>query len=871
MTHTDNAGYPHLSDRYAIRREIGRGGMATVYLADDLKHDRQVAIKVLLPELSAAIGADRFAREIRTVARLQHPHILPLFDSGDAHGALFFVMPFVNGESLRELLGREQSLALDAATKIVRQIGDALDYAHAQGVVHRDVKPENILLMSGQALLADFGVARARVHDGLDTLTSIGMTLGTPAYMSPEQASGEREVDGRSDLYSLGCITHELLSGSQPFLGPNAMATMAQHITRPPPRLTAARGQLSEDVVGAVARMLSKNPTDRFDSADTFATVLETAANAAGTPSADVRQLRALEHEADTKQSVFVLDFTNIANAPDVDWLCSGIAETISVDLRKIGRIRVVGSDAPVRQRVAAARSTGTIGADTARSLGRSVGARWVVWGAFQKSGTRIRLTPQVSDAETGETFAVGKIDGSLDEIFELQDRIVTQLAELLRIELTSIEAEQIAKPETAKISAYELYARGKLTLLQFGKESTRAASEYFRHAIELDPNYALAWAGLGSLLMPKYISTGDPAVLEEGVRALQRALQLDPALGEPHTYLAYMYLQQGRYSEGVDAARVSLEREPGAFMGWYLLGIALLSRALATGSLEDLQRAILPLLRSHAINPSFHPALMVAGHAYMLRGEYAHATKLVDEAVGLERAGTGLIFLGAFVARARIHAHSNESRGALSLLDLAIAKYPATDHVYAETMTAWAMFSRGRVAEGEADFGSAQRDYQNARDLAESHEHRLGMGAHWVNATLGLARMAFRRHERVHSDALLEVAVDMLTRRHRFAWLNLAGCTQAESYYEIAATYALRNEADLMLQALSTAIRFGWADMQQLRSDPCFDDRRDSTQVSALMADAATRVTLPAPAGAGGFPDFSEPRLAIAPSLRAR
>ena len=228
-----------LAGRYEIVREVGRGGMATVYLAEDRKHGRQVAVKLLHADLSAEIGADRFAREIKVVARLQHPHILPLYDSGDAGGALFFVMPYVEGESLRTRLMREGSLSLAETAVIVRQIGDALDYAHARGVVHRDVKPENILISAGQALLADFGVARAAAKDGVQTLTAVGTTLGTPAYMSPEQASGELNVDSRSDLYSLGCVCYEMLSGLPPFRGESTVALIGQHISKTPARVTS--------------------------------------------------------------------------------------------------------------------------------------------------------------------------------------------------------------------------------------------------------------------------------------------------------------------------------------------------------------------------------------------------------------------------------------------------------------------------------------------------------------------------------------------------------------------------------------------------------------------------------------------------------
>ena len=869
MTSSDSDNYPHLSEHYTVVREIGRGGMAVVYLATDVRHDRQVAIKVLLPELSAAIGADRFAREIRTLARLQHPHILPLFDSGSANGALYFVMPFIDGESLRSRLDRENSLELASVSALVRQIGDALDYAHAHGVLHRDIKPENILLSGSQALLADFGVARAIMNVGHETLTSAGMTLGTPAYMSPEQASGDEDLDGRSDLYALGCIAYELLSGSAPFVGVNAMATMAQHITRLPSRLVIARGQFSEVVCNAVARMLAKERDDRFQSANEFVRVLETEVNAQRQPSAGDKRLQAIAKSSEAKQSVCVLNFTNIANAADVDWLSGGIAETVSVDLQKVNGVRVVGGDAAARHRIATATRSGTIDATAARELGRSMSADWVIWGAYQKSGTRIRLTPQFINTDSGEALRIDKIDGSVDDIFELQDRIVTQFAGILRINLTSLEAAQIAKPETDNVSAYELYARGKREFLLFGKESARRASEYFRKAIAIDPNYALAWAGLGGLLMPKYIASANEEDLKEGVESLQRAIQLDPTLGEPYVFLAYMYGRQGRYNEALGAARTAVEREPGGSFGWYVLGITLYAHALDARDPALLIRSMLPLLRCRALNPSFHPAMMVAGGIYTMRGQYPHAISLLDQAVAIERAGTGQIFLGSFVMRAILHARSGEVHAALSLLDLAISRYPGMDHVYAETMTAWAYFSRGRAAEGVSDFGAAERDYEAAYRLAEANDHRLAIGGSWVSAKLGLARLAFNRDQKTISDKLFEEATTMMQRKHRFNWIPLAGSAQSDMLYEAAATHAWRNENSQALELLKLAVQDGWSDSHQIGRDPNFEHMRDMPALRDLLMHAASLVTLPAPVGSGGFPDFEEAHNSHAPTLQ--
>ena len=264
-----------LSGRYAVVRELGAGGMATVYLAHDVRHDRKVALKVLRPELAAILGADRFLAEIKTTANLQHPHILSLFDSGESDGVVFYVMPYVEGESLRDRLQREHQLPIDDALRIAREVGDALEYAHGHGIIHRDIKPENILLQGGHAMVADFGIALAAARTGSTRMTETGMSLGTPTYMSPEQAMGERTLDARSDIYALGCVLYEMLAGEAPFNGPTAQAIVAKVLTAKPAPLIARRPRVTPQVEDAVLTALEKLPADRFASAAEFVAALQ--------------------------------------------------------------------------------------------------------------------------------------------------------------------------------------------------------------------------------------------------------------------------------------------------------------------------------------------------------------------------------------------------------------------------------------------------------------------------------------------------------------------------------------------------------------------------------------------------------------------
>src|SRR6476659_731729 len=308
-----------LADRYRVDREVGVGGMATVYLAHDLRHDRDVAIKVLHPDLAAALGAERFLAEIKTTAKLQHPHILPLLDSGEADGLLYYVMPFVSGESLRVRLERETQLAVDDAVRIAREVLSALESAHKQGVIHRDIKPENILLHEDQALVADFGIALAVSAAGGARMTQTGLSLGTPAYMAPEQAMGERAIDARADIYALGAVLYEMLVGEAPFTGPSVQAIVARVMTESPRPVTGQRRSVPEHVNAAVLKSLEKLPADRFHSAAEFSNALANPAFA--------REVSARSATLEAKPSTAIA----IGRYSLIPWAIAGIAALAAI------------------------------------------------------------------------------------------------------------------------------------------------------------------------------------------------------------------------------------------------------------------------------------------------------------------------------------------------------------------------------------------------------------------------------------------------------------------------------------------------------------------------------------------------------------
>ena len=424
-----------LSDRYTIEREIGGGGMAMVYLSRDWKHDRQVALKVMRPELSAILGGERFLREIRIAAKLNHPHILALHDSGEADGFLYYVMPYVEGESLRSKIDREKQLSFDEAVTLTRQVASALDYAHQQGVIHRDIKPENILLHRGEAVVADFGIALAITAAGGDRLTETGLSLGTPAYMSPEQATGTGELDARTDVYSLGAVLYEMVTGEPPQAGATVQAVIAKLLSERPTQPRVLRGSVPEAMDRAIMKALAKVPADRFASAAEFVTAL-TAQSA--------------EAEDEVK-SIVVLPFENLSPDPDNEYFVDGLTEEIITDLSQVSRLHVVSRTSTMMFKGAR---------KSIQAIAQEVGVRYALEGTVRKAGNSLRITAQLIDASGDAHVWAGKFSGSLDDVFDIQERVSREIVDALKVRLTPEEDRRMAQRPIDNVEAYYSYLR---------------------------------------------------------------------------------------------------------------------------------------------------------------------------------------------------------------------------------------------------------------------------------------------------------------------------------------------------------------------------------------------------------------------------
>jgi serine/threonine-protein kinase len=595
-----------LKDRYTLQRELGRGGMATVYLATDVKHERLVALKVLKPELAAVLGPDRFLHEVKTTAQLTHPHILPLHDSGNADGFLYYVMPYVEGESLRDRLRREKQLPVDDALQISREVADALSYAHAHGVIHRDVKPENILLESGHAVVADFGIARAVDQAGGDKLTGTGIALGTPMYMSPEQAAGSRDLDGRSDLYSLACVLYEMLAGQPPFTGPTVESMIHQHLSAEPPNITTIRPAVPAHVAATLQRSLAKTPADRFNPVALFAEALGPRTSAAMT-SAQVPSAasgpRRLSWErivllgiaavvvivaavvagrrtrsgspapaatgTHERTAIAVLPFQNLSAEGPHRYFAGGLHDELLTQLAKVATLRVIGRTSVLTYEGSTKRL---------REIGEELAVGSLVEGSVQVVGDRLRVNVQLIDPVTEAHRWAERYDRTLDDAFAVQSDIAQRIVEAVGATLGGTERAAIAEAPTANADAYRLYLQGLEYSRRPGylRRNWEIAQDFYERAVALDATFALAHAALSDIhgRMTWFRYDPLPERLVRQRESAETALRLAPDLPQAHIAMGLVHYRGRRdWQAALQEFRIALEGLPNNAELWWWIG----------------------------------------------------------------------------------------------------------------------------------------------------------------------------------------------------------------------------------------------------------------------------------------------------------
>jgi serine/threonine-protein kinase len=655
-----------LADRYRIEREIGSGGMAMVYLAEDLRHERQVAIKVLRPELAATLGPDRFAREIEIAAKLSHPHILPLHDSGEAGGILYYVMPFVEGESLRERLDREGKLSVAETVRLVDEIASALSFAHEHGVVHRDVKPENIMLSGDRAVVADFGIGRAVSAAGGDRLTGTGFAVGTPTYMSPEQAYGDANVDARSDVYALGCVAYEMVSGHVPFQAETPQAVLAKQVAETVPSLRASDPAIPLFLERAVERALAKQPDDRFQRASDFAEALTSEMVVArvgkgrgswrATAGAAIGVLVLAAWWLSTVLGgpayvrLAVLPPANLMNDPEQEYFVAGMHNALISELQRVG-VWVVARQSMLRYQ------------DTEmqiREIAQELGVDALIQPSVMRAGDSVEIEVSLVDGTTQQVVADPIVRRSdLRDIERLYRRLTAAIAAEIRVALTPQAEALLASGRPVNPQAYEAYLKGQSHWQRFTPTDMDQALEYFQRALLLDSTYAPAQAGIAlvrcfwgtpaqasaaaqqALTLDSTLAEVQYAVAmvrfwnewdwEGGEAAFRRAIEFNPNFAEARAYYGNILLHSERREEARAQIERALELDPFNLLFRAMNGYLLNSERRYAEAIEELEAVL-------RIEPDHLLANLLLTEAYHETGNYDEALALVRRIPFIDR-----------------------------------------------------------------------------------------------------------------------------------------------------------------------------------------------------------------------------------------
>jgi tetratricopeptide (TPR) repeat protein len=777
--------------RYRIDARLGAGGMGEVWRAEDMRLRRPVALKLLHGAPTAEESA-RLLREARLASQLSHPNIAVIYeiDEVECGGRTvpFIAMEYVEGCTLSERI-TERPLTVAEALDVASQVASALEAAHARGVVHRDVKPGNVIVdAAGRVKVLDFGLAAWRAPEGFSgetwsagpaapTQSIPGAVVGTVAYMSPEQARG-REVDARTDVFSLGVLLWESIAGRRPFEGANAVEILDRVLHADPPPLSRSAAGVPPELEAVIGRMLVKDRERRYATMRDARRDLEAVAGGAARTSSGAPTPGGA---APPPNAVAVVAFSNITKSPEDDWLGTGIMETVTADLKGVPGLSVIGCEriCEVEKRLTGQASHGE--SELAARLGREVGARWVVTGGFQRLGDRVRITARASDVETGEVLTTVKADGAMAGLFELQDRIVAQLAEGFHV---AARPSSGAGDATHVIDAYEAFSKGLVNLRAESRESVDRAILFFERAVALDPNYARAWIELGAAYDTKASYLAMPELLERAVQAFERGLSLEPRLPRAWRELGATLVTLGREERGFEAIRRALELDPEDGSAHAALGRAyFIGKGMFPEAAASFERAL-------QRNPQGGWYALQLAHVATLLRDFPLADRAARQAIELQERGLsgreGVLIVGAYMR-----------------LGVALALQGRYDEALEEYRRELAFLRRVDHALKE-------------RVIVELHVH------------IGSVLLALGRAE--SGRAALRVALDAFEERLRM------GADDPYTRYYVAAGWALLGEKERALEALERAASQRHAyTAARARIDPDFAGLRGEDRFKAL------------------------------------
>ncbi len=823
---------------YKILEKLGEGGMGVVYKAEDTRLKRYVALKFLPTTLTADTAAKkRFIQEAQTASALDHPNICTIYEINETdEGQLFIAMAQYGGQTLRHLL-LSGPLTVTRVLEIAIQIVKGLAKAHQHGIIHRDIKPANIIVTGeGLVKILDFGLAKLV---GAQSITTPGTMLGTTAYMSPEQILGGI-VDQRTDVWSLGVLMKKMLTGKPPFRGDYAQAIVYSILHETPEPISKIRPEVPPEWEQMIARMLMKDVTMRYSTARELLPVLENLQTPKG------RSVRRAVPEIEAWQNtIVVLDFTNITANPADDWLAGGIAETVTVDFKRISALKVVSREMVAR--AIAQLPQQKVTEEKMIDLGNLLKVRWIVWGAYQKMGHTIRITARCTEVATGSLVGSAKIDGILDDIFKLQDQLITALMDALNLVLSRSEIKKIQIPETIELKAYEYYAKGRQLFYQFNVASLQEAQKYYQKAIELDPEYALAYSGLGSALIFRFIAQTSVPDLELGITYLQQALQHDPDLAEPYIWLAYAYFRQEKFQASIQAGLRAAELEDNNHLSFYYLAAAYWGQAATEFKTEHYADAIRHFKRGNELQPNYQPTPMNLGYLYMFHGQYQEAQGYLDQAVAIEDSGRTLVvkFVGALTLRGNLAVRQQQYEQARDYYQRSLIRLEGIQHVYRDSLIALTYCGIGQVHFQLNHFDQAREAYQQAVAAITAAPRAIGIGYVLTRARLGLAKTYHQFAMTREASSQSETAISLLTRKQEFNFNMIWEGNDAQAYYDIASYHAFVNRPKEAREYLQKAIDCGWADLPTLESDASFNLLRDNSEFQKIIQHLKMRKSL--------------------------